>query len=261
MRIATFNTFEGGNTRLGAVGGREKLILKVVRDIAPDLVTLQELVGWERAGRARFESFARATGLVGEIFVGGGYPMGLLVREPWKMIAARFLHEGFWHGLIFAELGNPDGRRLQVLAAHLSPRGPRQRLDELSIALAAIDPAVPTVLLGDLNLLSHIDRLESCDVSLPTFIRHSSAGRLDQRVSRRLAGLGLVDAFAHLHPGCRGHTIPTPAAPESPFSAARLDYVHLSAPLLARLRTAAVYRSAPAESASDHYPLVVELDC
>ena len=260
MRIATYNTLEGGQAPFGAVRGRFDLIAEVAAAIAPDLLALQELVGWQNQGRALFKRFAAATGLDGELFVGDGFPIGLLVRPPWRIVAPRFLRSERWHGLAIARIEHPDGTSLRAIAAHLSPQGPRQRLAEVEAALAAFDDAVPAILFGDLNLISHLGGIDTASISLPTFIRHASAGALDQRVSRRLAAAGFVDAFARLNPGCHGYTIPTPAAADSPFSPARLDYILVSAPLAPCLREARIHRQEPADRASDHYPLLVDLE-
>ena len=259
LRIATYNTFEGGRAQLGPVQGRVGRLLAVVNGIFPDLIVLQELVGWQDHGRERFEWFAGEAGLAGELFVGDGFPIGVLARGPWRVARSRFLRAGFWHGLAAVQIEDGAGARIQVLAAHLSPLGPRQRLVEVRAALDQLDPEVPSILLGDLNLISHLDRVQVPGLSLPTFVRHAGAGALDQRVSRLISAAGFVDAYACLHPEEDGHTIPTPAAAASPFSPARLDYVHLSPDLAANLRSALIYRSPPAAEASDHFPLVVEI--
>ncbi|MXX66547.1 MAG: hypothetical protein F4Z40_06035 [Chloroflexi bacterium] len=260
MRIATYNTFEGGRAQLGPIRGRDRLLLDVVKGINPDLIAMQELVDWQDHGRERFESFANAAGMAGEIFVGEGFPIGVLTRRPWRIARSRFLRAGFWHGLALVELEDGKGSLIQALAAHLSPLGPRQRHAEVAAALDLIDPAAPAILLGDLNLISHFDHVPVRGLTLPTFVRHAAGGALDQRVSRMIAGAGFVDAYARLHPEREGHTIPTPAAFESPFSPARLDYIHVSPGLAARLSSARIYRRPPAAEASDHFPLVVDLD-
>lgn len=260
MRIATYNTFEGGRAQLGPVQSRADRLLAVVKAINPDLIAMQELVGWQEQGRQRFEEFAGRAGLAGEIFVGDGFPIGVLARPPWRIARSRFLRSGFWHGLVAADVADGAGNLIQVLAAHLSPLGPRHRQNEVRAALELLDPAVPAVLLGDLNLISHLDRVPVRGLTLPTFVRHAAGGALDQRVSRMIADAGFVDAYARLHPEREGLTIPTPAAVESPFSPARLDYIHVSPSLAARLRSAQIYRRPPAAEASDHFPLVVEID-
>jgi endonuclease/exonuclease/phosphatase family metal-dependent hydrolase len=260
VRIATYNTFEGGRAQLGPIQGRAERLLDVVNGILPDLVVMQELVGWQDHGRDRFERFASAAGLAGELFVGDGFPIGVLTRSPWRIARSRFLSAGFWHGLAAIEIEDGSGTRIQVLAAHLSPQGPRQRLGEIQAALGCVDPSIPSVLLGDLNLISHFDRVPVRGLSLSTFVRHAAGGTLDQRVSRLIAGAGFVDAFARLHPERAGHTIPTPSAAASTFSPARLDYIHLSPDLAAQLRSAQIYRRPPAAEASDHFPLVVDID-
>ena len=259
VRIATYNTFEGGRAQLGSVRERAERLLEVVNGMSPDLIAMQELVDWQARGRARFEKFAADAGMSGEIFVGEGFPLGVLTRHPWRIAGSSFLRKGFWHGLASLRIEDGSGAMIQVLAAHLSPRGPRQRLAEVRAALDLVDSDGPAVLLGDLNLISHLDRVPVRGLSLSTFVRHASGGALDQRASRLIAAAGFVDAYARLNPDRAGHTIPTPAADDSPFSPARLDYIHLTPDLAARLCSVQVYRRAAAAEASDHFPLLAEV--
>ena len=67
MRIATYNTFEGGRAQLGPIRGRDRLLLDVVKGINPDLIAMQELVDWQDHGRVRVESFGNAARVAGEI--------------------------------------------------------------------------------------------------------------------------------------------------------------------------------------------------
>ena len=259
LRIATYNVFEGGHRRLGTVADRPSKLTAAVAGLAPDVIALQELVGWQERGRASFNEFAAATGLEGELLVGNGFPLAMLARPPWRISGARFISNGLWHGIISARLEGGAGRPVQVIAIHLPPRSPDQRLGEIETALSQITGDLPVVLLGDMNLISHRDGVLPAELALATFIRHSSVGALDTRVSKRLEGSGLVDAYRRYRPSGSGHTIPTPAADEAAFSPARLDYIFLSGGLSERIKRAFVYRASPAGLASDHFPLAVDI--
>ena len=154
LRIATYNVFEGGHRRLGTVADRPSKLTAAVAGLAPDVIALQELVGWQERGRASFNEFAAATGLEGELFVGNGFPLALLARPPWRISGARFISNGLWHGIISARLEGGAGRPVQVIAIHLPPRSPDQRLGEIETALSQITGDLPVVLLGDMNLIS-----------------------------------------------------------------------------------------------------------
>ena len=66
---------------------------------------------------------------------------------------------------------------------------------------------------------------------------------------------GYVDAFRHLHPDEPGYSLPTPI-PNS-----RLDYAFLSATHVGCVRECRVVREPEAvDTASDHFPLLVDLD-
>jgi len=63
---------------------------------------------------------------------------------------------------------------------------------------------------------------------------------------------GYVDLFRRLHPGEPGHTFSRPGL--------RLDYVFATEDLASRAVSCDVVRTPPADVASDHYPLMADID-
>jgi endonuclease/exonuclease/phosphatase family metal-dependent hydrolase len=63
-----------------------------------------------------------------------------------------------------------------------------------------------------------------------------------------------VDAFRHLQPDIVGNTFPT----WDPH--ARLDYLFVPGGFVAQVRSCDVMTGAPTPEASDHFPLMAELD-
>ncbi len=118
------------------------------------------------------------------------------------------------------------------------------------------------LLAGDLNALDpwsdHDDRL----ARLPEQYRKRHLrrdGGVDTRTIATLEAAGLVDLWRSTGWG-DGLTAPTTQGGGEEFSGMRLDYV-LGSPALAALATGCrVVRGGEAEYASDHYPVVAELD-
>jgi exodeoxyribonuclease-3 len=120
------------------------------------------------------------------------------------------------------------------------------------------------LLAGDLNSLDpdtdHTARLAA--LSGPYDRRHlAEDGTADTRAIAAFRQAGFVDLWPATGEGS-GLTVPTTAGGGHEFSAAgmRLDYVLASPAVAARATKARVLRGAEAEYASDHYPLLVELD-
>jgi len=161
----------------------------------------------------------------------------------------------------------PGLTELLVAGCHLDAHSPEARLHDTQALLARLPVDWPRVVLGDLNQLSHEDGLSRRDLlALPLHHvdRHVAAdGEPDVRVTRALAEAGLVNAWRLSHPGAPaalGHTVPT-AIPQPPrFAGMRIDYAWLSADLPAVLLGCEPWREPPAPHASDHFPLVVDLE-
>jgi exodeoxyribonuclease-3 len=121
------------------------------------------------------------------------------------------------------------------------------------------------LLMGDLNSLDpwtdHAERLRA----LSPRYRHRHllrGGGVDTRAVRWLADAGFVDLFreAGPGPGSKDYTAPTEQGGGSEFSRMRLDYVLGTEPVARLVRTCRVVSGGDRETASDHYPVVAELD-
>jgi len=253
LRVVSYNIHAGTDAVRAPSVPRIGVLLDSLR---ADVVLLQEVDrGTQRSGGVdQLAELERLTGLQGafaaslESFQGGRYGIGILSR--WPIRAARTIplavdpppdrsagsHEPRV-GLL-AVLATPAGE-LHVLATHLDASGTelyrRQELIGL-MALAAreVPAGAPLLLGGDLN---------------------SSAGS-DEAAALRLA---LQDAWI----ACHGMAAPAPAdgrgapdaGPTFPASAPvkRIDYVFFRGAVCKDARV-------PASTASDHRPLVVDLE-
>ncbi|MFF5175794.1 endonuclease/exonuclease/phosphatase family protein [Micromonospora sp. NPDC000089] len=260
LRVMTWNIRTGGRDR----GGPDRLdaVVRVVAEQRPDVLALQELRGFDRGGL--LAEVAGRVGMTPHLARSWfGQPVAVLVRPPWRVLAAGPVRRPFHHaaqGMLLATDAGP----LTVLSTHLYPyRGGRRRLEAGWLAAAVRRAPGPLALVaGDLNTLEpgvdHAARL----ATLPAAYRRRHLRRdgrtVDTRAVARLAA-GLTDLWAASGGGERdGFTVPTRFG-GAEFAAMRLDYLLATAPLAALATRVEVVRGGDADTASDHYPVVAEL--
>jgi len=221
--IASYNTHSG----IGLDGRFVPLrIARVLGEVRADIVALQELrthaSGFDMLDYLRGESGHHAIAGPTVISAGSSFGNGLLTRFPLLSVkhisldVARREPRGAIDAVI-----DCDGAPLRVIATHLGLR-PSERRDQVKRLLDTIraGPALPTVLLGDLN----------------EWFLHGRPLR-----------------WLHDHFG----ESPAHATFPSPLPLLALDRIWSSpASLLRRVR---VHRSRLARRASDHLPLVAKL--
>jgi endonuclease/exonuclease/phosphatase family metal-dependent hydrolase len=111
------------------------------------------------------------------------------------------------------------------------------------------------VLTGDFNTLAPGELLDAR--LLPHRLRvlmWLMGGRIRWRTIQRILDDGYVDAFRLTQPEAAGATFPT----WSPHL--RLDYAFVPQAFAARVKCCKVLLDAPAREASDHFPLLTEID-
>ena len=259
----TWNVKTGGRDR----GGADRLgaIVAVTERERPDILALQELRGFDAE---RIAAFGMDAHLVRSVF---GQPVAVLVRPPLRISRRAAVRWRLHHAAAVVTVGTAAGP-LTVVGTHLNPFSPeRRRREAVWLAARYASPggcrrgraAGLVALAGDLNTLEpDTDHAERLARLAPAYRhRHLAAdGTADTRAIAALTGSGgLVDLWAVAGEG-DGVTAPTTGGGGAEFSGMRLDYVLGSPPLAARARRARVVRGGPAEDASDHYPVVVDLD-
>ena len=262
MRVMTYNI------KTGATGRRE-VVAAVVADAAPDILALQELRGdagpWLARRLGMRMVLARSW---------WGQPVAVLVHPRWEVRDRGVIARPFHHAAARAEIATSAGP-LRLVAAHLAPHWGWRRLHEARWLVSATRGARLALVMGDLNTLDpwtdHTDRLRR----LPAVhrVRHlrrrpfgaergprdtGPFGRVDTRAVAALDAAGLVDLFRAVGEG-PGETAPTAlGGPE--FSGMRLDYLFATGALAGYARDCRVLRTPDADRASDHYPVVADLD-
>jgi endonuclease/exonuclease/phosphatase family metal-dependent hydrolase len=190
--------------------------------------------------------------------------VAVLVRNATAVTAAAWIRRPFHHAATEVTLATDHGP-LTVIGTHLYPFSGGRRLWEARWLAARAGRERMVLLMGDLNSLDpwtdHTERLRA--LPPPYRSRHlRRTGDVDTRAIRALDGAGFVDLFGVAGPGPGGldYSAPTTHGGGAEFSRMRLDYILGTAPVARLVRSCRVVSGGEAESASDHYPVIAELD-
>lgn len=246
MRLLSYNVRFGGT-------GRVEALASVVNACEPDLVVLQEAtrpdVVEQLASRTAMTTWAAHP----------GRSVALMSRVP---IAQHYWHRTPPTRRSFLEIV-PEGSAFRAFGVHLtavhSNWTERVRVRELTALLSGIRLHQQGfhAVLGDFNTLAPGATL---DVSrLPPRLRAVvwlTGRKIRWRTIQLMLDASYVDAYRTLHPEEPGLTFPTWGPPQ-----VRLDYVFVPVAFTERLRSCEVMLDrGDAAAASDHYPLLTELD-
>lgn len=250
----TYNIEEGGGD-----DRRFDLVLQVIERASPDLLVINEGVGWfpsdERADR-----IAETLGATYRIAQAvSNFDVGLFSRFPIRTLHQS--HGTLLHAVAWIEVDLGEDETFTLVGAHLDYREESRRFDEIESVSASLEPLAyrRAALLGDLNAiapgdevlgfsweeLKHIDRGD-----MPEWFE----ARYPPRAVTALFALGWVDGFRTINPRDAGYTMST-SEPN-----ARYDHVLVSRPLAPYVMHAEVVTAPPAANASDHFPVIVDLD-
>lgn len=257
----TWNVRTGGRDRTGP--DRRDRLVRVVTDQWPDVLALQELRGFDARNVA--ERFGEAVGMRAYLARSWfGQPVAVLVRPPWRVLSAGPVRRPFHHAAARVTLATAVGP-LTVLSAHLDPYCGWRRLLEAGWLATALRraPGESALLAGDLNTLEpgvdHTARIARLPAAYRRRHLRSDGRTVETRAVARLHRAGLVDLFTRAGTG-EPETAPTRYGGGAEFSGMRLDYLFGTPALAALARDCRVVRGGETEYASDHYPVVVDLD-
>jgi exodeoxyribonuclease-3 len=243
IRLLSYNIQRGG-------AGREAALLSVIRPCNPDIVVFQEATR-----PAVIENLAKESGML----VCASLPklsLGFMSRIP---IAHYEWHRPRVSRHAFLEIV-PEDLTFRVFGVHLSAVfaawTESRRVFELRALLNSIKRHQDGfhALVGDFNTVAPGELLDIA--ALPQKVRATlwlSGGRIRWRTIQVVTDAGYMDVFRALHPADPGLTLPA-SNPQ-----VRLDYLFVPAPHLHRVTSCEVVRSDAASQASDHLPLLSEL--
>ncbi|MFC3505368.1 endonuclease/exonuclease/phosphatase family protein [Micromonospora krabiensis] len=260
LRVMTWNIRTGGRDRGGA--DRRAAVAEVVAAQQPDVLALQELRGFDERVLADFSAPLGLRPHLARSCL--GQPVAVLVRPPLRTLRAGPLRRPFHHAAARVVLAT-DAGPLTVLGTHLNPYSGGWRRVEVDWLARAVRraPGPLTLLGGDLNSLDpgtdHSARLDGLPPAYRRRHQRRDGRTVDTRAVAVLLDAGLVDLHRAANGPDEGLTVPTRHG-GAEFSGMRLDYL-LGTPALAeRLLGCRVVRGGTAEFASDHYPLVADVD-
>jgi endonuclease/exonuclease/phosphatase family metal-dependent hydrolase len=244
IRILSYNIQRGGT-------GREDALQRVISACVPDLVILQEATSPNVV-----ERLARGSGMSQSGCV-SGQSLAFMSRIP---IARHAWHKPRLSRHAFLEVV-PAGAPFCIFGVHLSAVHAawteRRRAFELRALLKSIErhQAGFHAIVGDFNTLAPGELLDVR--KLPARLRAlvwMSGGRVRYRTIKIVLDEGYADAFRSRHPREAGFTFPS----WNPH--VRLDYAFVPGNHLDRVTACDVVSAPDTTEASDHLPLLSEMD-
>lgn len=244
LRVLTYNIRLGGT-------GRERQLAGIIRASAADVVVLQE---------------ATRPDVVRRLAEAADLPhWGALPRHSVAFMSRVAIAKHGWHRPppcyhAFLELVLAD-RDVRIYGVHLSAVHSnwteRRRTREIKATLAAIAEHAHGIhaMVGDFNTMAEREAFSLKLLPLRLRIVAWLGGSVIRRQTIQLMlDAGYVDSFRSLHADQKGFTFPT----WDPH--VRIDYAFLAAAAATQLRRCEVVNGPETRAASDHLPLLVELE-
>ena len=244
LRLLSYNIKRGG-------AGQEAQLGAVIASARPDIVVFQEATVPKVV-----ETLAAAAGMA---------QWASSAKESLAFMSRTKVASFQWHHPrlsrhAFLEIA-PGPGEFRIFGVHLSALysawTERHRMVELKALLAEIKRHEHGlhVLTGDFNTLAPGDLLDLR--KLPNRLRALvwlSGGRIRWRTIHHVINAGYTDGYRLRHGNDPGFTFPA----WDPH--VRLDYIFVPTGFTERLRTCEIVTARPAETASDHLPLLAELE-
>lgn len=244
LRVLSYNICRGG-------AGKEEQLAAVIASARPDIVVFQEATT-----PAVIETLAARTAMA-QWASAKGESLAFMSRQKVRHFA---WHHPRFSRHAFLEI-DPGPGELRIFGLHLSALysawTERHRVIELRALLAAIAQHQHGfhLLTGDFNTLAPGDLLDFR--KLPHRLRALvwlSGGKIRWRTIQRVLDAGYIDAFRLLHGADMGYTFPT----WDPH--VRLDYLFIPAGFSSRIHSCEIVTHPAAPAASDHLPLIADVD-
>ena len=249
----TYNILNGGEAGLD-------LVIDIVKKESPDYLTINEANAFSDKNNKLLKEFADRTGFkYYELGISGEYDyhVAALSRYPLKHVQKpQPLMRACVISLIETALG-----KISVASLHLTPYTEDLRLPEMDLILSYQRTFKNKILMGDMNSLSPNDDYNPDIVASFNDIqtkKFTTDGKLRFDVIGKILSNGYIDSAVKLRKN-KERTAPTAINEFSAHSDMRLDYVFISESLAPYLLEYKVVKNDRTEKASDHYPVIVEL--
>lgn len=237
MKVVHWNILDGAEDRW-------PLCAAWLEKIRPDVLTLCECNGWDEAeAKGRLAHLDLPHVVFGE--TQWGYNLCWASRAP--CVRLDFPTDGFWHGAL--RIKHPA---FEAIHTHLAPGNKAERVtvraheaDGLIRHITSVTG--PLLLTGDLNSYSPRDADILTDFTDTSNLKSTAVGRL--------LTAGLVDLGAGIEPRWS-----LPTALSDFETRIRLDYMLASPALASKCGPARIHQENPLPHASDHFPVLLEID-
>lgn len=250
----TYNILNGGEMGIDA-------IVDVVKKEAPDFVTINEANTFAANGNEGLNEFAEKTGFkFSELALSGenDYHVAVLSKYPFTRVDKI---TPLTRACIVVEVETEFGE-VSIASMHLTPYTEDQRIPEIDLIMKFQSEFRLKVMMGDMNSLSTNDNYSSTmvkDFNEMQLKKFTTDGKLRFDVIKKILSNGYVDSAVKLGKN-KEWTAPTHINEFSAHSNMRLDYIFLAEILAANLKNYYVVKNPLSDKASDHYPIVVELE-
>jgi exodeoxyribonuclease-3 len=262
MKVLSYNTLFGGFD--GAKRERFEAQLQLIRELAPDVLLLQEARGFEANGYAVLLETEQRLAMRG--FLGlaphTGQNTAIFVKAPVRALSVVADNEHFHHArlTVIAEVpGFTDP--VSFISVHLCPNAAhvRQREAAYLVNEAAADGLA--LVGGDFNTISPHDGVPADLADLQPHFRlrytYPDGTTPDGRPLQFLESAGWCE-LGHAIGDTATATVPTAGYSGTEFATFRSDYFLATRRLAKSLTHYEVIRSAVTDKASDHYPIWAE---
>jgi exodeoxyribonuclease-3 len=255
VRLLSYNILDGGAERFDALA-------TVIGSQRPDVIGLVEA---EDAGVVE-----RLAGRFGMDFIhapGNSHASALLSRFPIVRTVNHALLQPttLEKSLLEATVRLPDGRELPIGVVHLHARAydadedVRER--ELDVVLNAFATnrasGTPHLVCGDFNANAPYQRIDPAKLKPKSRAAwEAQGGQIPRRVVQRLLDAGYVDTLRAFDPAAAE----TAATFTTEHPGQRVDYIFAFGIRPNQVRHAAVVTQEPADVASDHRPVLAEIE-
>jgi len=258
MRVMCYNIMNGG--ALGRPRGA--VMTEVIREQDPDVLGLCECEHFRPEEGDGLALLCRELGMRGIVNTApSGNHVAILYKPNLQPAAVSTKSVGMYNGQVRVELRSNTICSYAIVMTHLHPFSPTLRLGEAEMVSVRAAHAPQSIIMGDLNCLAPQDVTASTLAALSRTFRlrvTNSSGSADTGPIDLLCSRGYTDLGAR----ARQCTYPTDLrdAQEGSSERGRLDYMLASARLAAACTSFQCIDTVQAHQASDHLPLVADLD-
>jgi exodeoxyribonuclease-3 len=236
------------------------LVIEVVKSENPDYLTINEANTFSADDNKILKDFASKTGFQHyELALSGEYDYHVAAFSKYPLKNIHKL-QPLMRACIVAQIETPLGD-ISIASLHLTPYTEDLRHPEIDLILDYQKQFKHKVLMGDMNSLSPDDGYDEAmieDFNEMQLKKFTSDGKLRFDAISKILSTGYTDSAVKTGKN-REYSAPTTVNEYSAHSNMRLDYIFLSESLMPYLRSYGVVKTELSDKASDHYPVIVEL--